>query len=176
MTDTTLSEALKEAYASAPSDVVIIQTLELLHPAFDQPIRVVSDYIPIDARLEPNAPENPGEIVTFQPFSFGLTLPEVFDKGVPELSFNIDNVSGEIIKNVKIAMTMPQKLEVICRLYLSTDLDSGPQNNPPLQMTVNSIQANAMRIEAKASILDFANKKFPNNEYDERRFPGLIAE
>ena len=34
MTDNTLSEALKEAYTSAPSDVVILHTLELRHPAF----------------------------------------------------------------------------------------------------------------------------------------------
>ena len=34
MPDTTLSEALKEAYASAPSDVVLLHTLELRHPSF----------------------------------------------------------------------------------------------------------------------------------------------
>lgn len=34
MTDNTLSEALKEAYASALSNVVILHTLELRHPAF----------------------------------------------------------------------------------------------------------------------------------------------
>lgn len=34
MTDATLTEALKEAYASAPSDITILHTLELRHPAF----------------------------------------------------------------------------------------------------------------------------------------------
>ena len=34
MTDATLTEALKEAYASAPSDVTILHTLELRHPSF----------------------------------------------------------------------------------------------------------------------------------------------
>lgn len=34
MPDTTLSEALKEAYASAPSDVILLHTLELRHPSF----------------------------------------------------------------------------------------------------------------------------------------------
>ena len=34
MPNTLLSEALREAYASAPSDVVILHTLELRHPSF----------------------------------------------------------------------------------------------------------------------------------------------
>ena len=34
MPNTLLSQALREAYASAPSDVVILHTLELRHPAF----------------------------------------------------------------------------------------------------------------------------------------------
>ena len=33
MTDNTLSEALKEAYASTPSNITILHTLELRHPA-----------------------------------------------------------------------------------------------------------------------------------------------
>lgn len=176
MTDTTLSEALKEAYASAPSDVVVIHTLELLHPAFTEPIRVVADYAPINARLENLAPVDPGAVVTFQPFAFDFTLPEVFDKGVPELQFNIDNVSGEIMENIELAMGLPSKLEVIYRAFLSNDLDGGPHNNPPLQMTVTSIEIDAMTVQARATIIDFSNRKFPNNEYDERRFPGLIAQ
>ena len=49
MTDTTLSQALKEAYASAPSEVILLHTLELRHPSFvddngnPTAIRVVRD-------------------------------------------------------------------------------------------------------------------------------------
>lgn len=34
MPNPALSEAIREAYASAPSDVVILHTLELRHPDF----------------------------------------------------------------------------------------------------------------------------------------------
>ena len=34
MPNTALSEAIKEAYASAPSEQIILHTLELRHPAF----------------------------------------------------------------------------------------------------------------------------------------------
>lgn len=170
-----LSEALKEAYASAPSNIVVISTLEIRHPAFAEPIRVVNDYAPVDAMLESNAPLNPGQVVTFQAFSFELTLPEVMDKGVPELGIKIDNVSREIIRNIELAIPQPDKLEVTYRAYLSNDLMSGPHNDPPLHLTIVSIEADALAINAKASVADFINKKFPSKEYDETRFPGLIA-
>ena len=39
-----LSDALKEAYASAPVDAIPLHTLELDHPTFTTPIRVVRNY------------------------------------------------------------------------------------------------------------------------------------
>lgn len=176
MPNTTLSEAIKEAYASAPSDVVIINTIEIRHPAFEEPIRVVSDFVPVTAMLEPNAPVNGGEMVMFQAFAFELTLPEVMDRGVPELALRIDNVSREIIKNIELAMGLPDKLELTYRAFLSNDLAGGPHNDPPLHLTITSIEADALAVDARASIADFVNKKFPNKEYDERQFPGLIAD
>lgn len=175
MPDPTLSEAVKEAYASSPANVVAVHTLELRHPSFTEPIRVVLDKAPVEARLEAGAIENPGELVTFQPFSFSFKLPEVFDKGVPELEFSIDNVSGEIIDQIELAQGAADKLEVTYRTYLSTHLDEGPENDPTTTMTVVSIDVDLMTINAKATISDFANRKFPNNEYSETVYPGLIA-
>lgn len=177
MPNPTLSEALKEAYASADVNDVVINTIEIRHPAFTEPIRVVSDYAPIEAKLEANAPANGGEIVTFQPFAFEITLPEMMDKGIPELQLRIDNVSREIIKNIELAISAPEKLEVTYRAYLFDDrLIHGPHNDPPLHLTITSIEADAIAITAKASIADFVNKKFPNEEYDDTRFPGLITD
>ena len=78
MTDNTLSEALKEAYASAPSETVLLHTLELRHPAFvddngnPTAIRIVRDNKNYICRLEDTAPLNPGEEVEFQ--ALPLTL------------------------------------------------------------------------------------------------------
>lgn len=176
MPNATLSEALKEAYASAPSDVIPIDTLEIRHPAFTAPIRVVSDFVPVTARLESNAPINAGEMVEFLPFAFELSKPEMTDQGIPELGLRIDNVSREIIAHIELALPLPDKLEITLRTYLDTDLSSGPQNDPPLHLTIVSIEADAVSIMARASVIDFINKKFPNQEYDENRFPGLIAD
>jgi hypothetical protein len=43
MPDPALSQALKEAFASAPAGTVILDTLEIWHPTFNEPIRVVRD-------------------------------------------------------------------------------------------------------------------------------------
>lgn len=171
-----LSEALQEAYASATTDVVHLNALELLHPAFTTPIRVVADYIPLTARLEDAAPVDPGALVEFQAFAFNIVPPEVIDSGVPELQITLDNLSSEILANIELAMGVPEKLEVIWRIYLSNTATVGPENAKPLRMTITSIEADETTIQARASIVDFVNKKFPSKEYDDRGFPGLIAD
>jgi len=76
MPDPALSAALAEAYAAAPSDVVVLHTLELRHPAFRDDngnptaIRVVRDHADLVARLEASAPLNPVEMVTFTALAF----------------------------------------------------------------------------------------------------------
>ena len=175
MPDPSLSDAIKEAYASAPSDVVIINTLELRHPAFDQPIRVALSYEPVTARLEKSAPVDAGVMVDFQPFTFELTLPEVTDTGVPDLTIRIDNVSREIMGNIELAVPEPQKLEVTYRAFMSNDLSYGPHNDPLLHLNINWIEADAFSVQAKASIADFANKKFPGENYTDVNFPGLVG-
>ena len=57
MPDFSLEDALKEAYASAPASEVILHTLELRHPSFTQPIRVVRDHAEFTCFLEADAPE-----------------------------------------------------------------------------------------------------------------------
>ena len=103
MSDNTLSEALKEAYASAPSDVVILHTLELRHPAFKDEkgnstaIRVVRDNVNHICKLEDNAPLDGGKEVEFIALAFDLQLPPVENIPVPEISLSLDNVSTEIM-------------------------------------------------------------------------------
>jgi hypothetical protein len=92
MPNNALSEALREAYASAPSDIVILHTLELRHPSFVDDddssiaIRVVRDNQSLTARMETTAPLNAGEMVKFIAMGFDLELPPVDTAPVPEIS------------------------------------------------------------------------------------------
>ncbi|SEO64485.1 DUF1833 family protein [Nitrosovibrio sp. Nv6] len=178
MPDPTLSDAWKEAAASAPAGEVMLHTLEFRHPNFidevGQPssIRVVLGHVDLEAKLESTAPINPGEFVTFIAFGFEMTLPETRIASSPELIIAIDNVSVEIEENLALATASPYKVEVTYRAYLSTDL-TGPQNIPPLTMTLAGASATDQRVEARATFGDPSNLKFPDKTYNTTDYAGL---
>lgn len=178
MPDLALSEAIREAYASAPADTVILHTLELRHPSFldddGQPtaIRVVRDHVDLMARLEADAPVDGGMMVRFVAMGFELELPPVDTAPVPEIAVTLDNVSRELVRHLDAASTSQDKIEVTYRPYLSTDLE-GPQMDPPITLILTEVEADVFRITGRARMLDIGNKAFPAETYTARRFPGL---
>lgn len=175
MPDSTLSQAIKEAYASAPSTSIIYHTLEIWHPAFTAPIRVVRDVADMTATLEASAPRNAGQAVTFVGFAFDIVPPEVDTSGVPQCVIEIDNVSRDIIASIEASMGSATPVSVIYRAFLSDDL-SGPENDPPLTMEILAITANVFRVRATCGFGNLSNKRFPTLDYTAAVFPGLIAQ
>lgn len=173
MPDSTLSQAIKEAYASAPNTSVAYHTLEIYHLSFTTPIRVVRDFVDLSARLESTAPRDASTYVTFVGYAFDIVLPEVSSTGVPSLQITIDNVSRDIMANLELAVTTSTPITVIYRLFLSTDL-TGPQNNPPMALTIISISADVFKVTATATFGDLVNKRFPSVTYNIETFPGLV--
>ena len=174
--DDSLSLALKEAYASAPTNVVIYHTIELRHPAFTSPIRVVRDSEDLSARLELSAPVDAGEVVQFVAFGFDFTKPEVSATGLPQVSLEIDNVDRSIVANIEAALGSTELVELTYREFLSTDLvapSSAPQNNPPVSLTIMSVTADVFKIRAVAGFPNFMNKRFPRVEYSADVFKAL---
>ena len=153
MSNTALSEAIKEAYASCPSDIFIYHTLEIKHSDFvdddgnPTTIRLVQGFKNITAKLEN------GEKVEFLAMCFDLELPPVDTSAVPEISIEIDNVSREIIKHLDNAASSQHKTELIYRPYLSTDLDT-PQMVPPVSLTVTEVSgAGNMKLDKNSVVL-----------------------
>jgi hypothetical protein len=175
MPDPSLSEALREAYASAPVDQVIYHTLEIWHPAFSVPIRVVRDSADLDARIEAGAARDAGAIVTFVAYAFDIVPPDQTSTGVPQCTIEIDNVSRDILSQIDAAVVQPDPIVAIYRSYLSDELDTGPENDPPLALTLISISATPMRIRAVAGFPDLLNTRFPKRDYELERFPGLAT-
>ena len=178
MPDPTLSEAIKEAYASSPSDVVILHTLEFRHPLFldenNKPmaIRLVRDHQNLVATLEENAPLNAGEQVTFIAMAFDLALPAIDTAPVPEITVTLDNVSGKLVPYLDKAVDSGQRIEITYRPYLSNDT-SCPHMVPPITLTLSDVEADVMRITGRARLLDVGNKRFPGENYNAKSFPGL---
>ena len=173
MPDSTLSQALKEAYASAPA-VIIYHTLELRHAAFSSPIRVVRDNASLVATLEASAPSQAGQAVTFVGFAFDFTKPEVSASGVPSITIEIDNVDRSIVANIEAAMASTSLVTCIYREYISTDL-SGPQNNPPLTLTVLTVTADVFRVKCTCGFANLMNYRFPRLEYDAETYASLAT-
>jgi hypothetical protein len=171
--DPTYKAALAEAYASAPANVVELVTIELRHPAFADPIRVVLDDADHMLTLEASAPANPGQSVLWQAFSFSVERPEISENAAPELVIEMDNVSREIEANIRASLATREKVQATFRVYLSTD-PSGPQNDPPMHLTVHHIKATDLRVTARAGFGDIATRHFPAEDYTTERFPGLV--
>lgn len=201
MPDPSLSAAIQEAYAAAPSDVVILHTLEIRHPTFTQPIRVVRnfadeeswvvlggaeaqtvldamdpedrDLVGLVARLEADAPEDAGQMVAFIALAFDLDLPPVDTIPVPEITVTMDNVGREITDALDAAAVSQDKIEVTYRPYLSTDIE-GPQMDPPITMMLSEVEANPLQVTGRARrMLDVGTKAFPAKYYTAKDFPGL---
>jgi hypothetical protein len=172
MPNATLSAALAEAYAAAPSSEVVFDTLEFRHAALAEPIRVVNHASALTATLEAHAPLNPGEAVSFAACGFEFDLPEISEGVAPVLTMAIDNVDREIVAALERLSESADRLYVTYRPYLASDL-SAPHMDPVWHLTVLEISANVQRIEAKASLADLFNRKFPADTYTLERFPGL---
>ena len=164
MPDSTLSEALKEAYASAPSDVILLHTLELRHPTFvddhgnSTAIRVVRDHINHTCTLENSAPLNHGEAVEFIAMAFDLELPPVNNTPTPEISVTIDNVSTEMIAYLDRAIETQDMIELM---------------DPPITLVITDIHVDCYKITATARMMDIGNKSFPSENYTVKNYPGL---
>ena len=174
MPDPTLSAALKEAYAIAPTDEVIYHTLELWHPAFSAPIRVVRDYANIDAMIETTAARDAGTVVAFTAYAFNVIPPDLSATSLPQCSIEIDNISRDIMAQVDLAILQTEKITVIYRAYLSNSPTSGPQNNPPLEMEIITMSANPLRLSATAGFVNLLDKRFPSLDYSLEIFAGLL--
>lgn len=173
MPDPTLSQALKEAYAAGGQEPVLL-TLELRHSLLDAPIRVVLDHADLTAYLEADAPENPGEEVTFVSFPFDFTWPEVSPSGIPTSTLVIDNVDRAITAALELTNTSNERIQCTSREYLPSDL-SGPQNDPPFTSEIQDVNVDVFQAKATLGQPNYKNKKFPTQEYTTEVFPGLAS-
>lgn len=173
------TDAIQEAYASAPADVVTLDTIELYHPAFidelgrPTAIRVVFGYQDWSLRLEPGAILGGGTYVKFLGCQFTVTLPEFTEDGsTPSIQLGIGNVSREITRNLEQAKQSLVPIKVTYRPYLSSD-PSAPQMNPPIVMEMSEVDVDVFQATGTATLEDVHNRAFPFEKFTTERFPGL---
>lgn len=161
-----LSEAIKEAFAVAPSNVVTYHTLEIRQTGVQNPIYLVQ------SRREIEAWDEDGNVRIFEPSGFQFTLPPSNEEGFQSLNVAVDNVGQRVTSFIKTAQSERVPVEMIYRPYLSSDL-SEPQMNPPLVLYLKDVQVTAFQVTGRATFMDIVNKKFPSELYIRDRFPTL---
>lgn len=176
---TLYEEALKEAYAANPTNDVVLDTIEIRHPAFvddagnPTAIRVVRGYDDITATLELDAPLNAGQAVTFIAAAFNFTLPGFKEGQIPQLQLTLDNVSREVTAHLEQAIGQAAPIEVTYRPFLYSDL-SAPQMDPPINMLLTTVTVDVFQVTGTATLNDVHNWGFPGRSYDLTSFPGLL--
>jgi len=162
------SVALAAAYATAPEQEIIFDTLEFQHPTFDAPVRVVNDHNDLIAGLE-----NTGALVIFTACYFSFSRPaEDASSSLPEVAIRVDNVAKIILPSIQNAVSSLVPITMIWRPYLASDL-SGPHMLPVLSLTLRNVSSDMNSLQAKAGFSNLSNRRFPGNEYLSKNFPGL---
>lgn len=165
--NTSLSDAIKEAYACCPTNIAVLETLSLSHPDLpDGTIYMVQGFTEVVATLET------AEEVTFEAIPFRFVLPAAGENGRQELTLTIDNVDRRISDFIIAVKESSDPVTVTYRPYLSNDL-SGPQMDPPLTLSLQSISVNVYEVSGRATFADVLNRPFPSDFYTRSRFPSL---
>lgn len=185
------SEALEEAYASAPVGIDVWETIEIRHPELAVPARFVLDHgekigeSEADqhgntqdiygrlCRLEEDAPAGAGEWVSFLATAFEVQHPDSAPNRPPELALILNNVPGDIMSALGPAAASGQAIEVTYREFLSDD--PGTVHYRLAGLTLKRVGVTALRVEGRIGFGDLFNKVFPARFYNVIDNPSLIA-
>ncbi len=159
-----MSTLLAKAYASAPTDTVIIQTLEI-KPSGVDPIRVCTGFEDQTVTLEDDTE------VTFTAGPIVVSEPARDTSGQQTLQFSIPNVAGVAQEAVDAALEAGEQVPIVYRRYLSTDL-TAPAGNP-LEMTLTGGAFHGLMVAVEASYYDLLNTQWPRERYTADFAPGL---
>lgn len=166
MPNAALTAALREAYALATSNAVVLDTLQLHHPILGTDLFLVNDRQNHTFTLE-NAEQH-----EFVGRAFQLSLPAINADGLPEMSLAIDDVGNQVSSFLKLLLGSQVALEITYRPYFS-DTPGAPQMDPPLVMYLRGARKQGPTVQGRATFADLVNKKFPRQRYDRSRFPSL---
>ena len=179
MFDDVLDEAIREAYASAPQNVIVLHTLEINHPAFTRPARVcrwpVTGEEPekFGCLLEQDAPYNAGQVVDFIGLPFEITLPEKSAESPGSFTLKLDNVGDTLDAELEEAALQGSKITAIYREFIKgTESTDGPRSVWD-DISITSPHMEGQSIVATGAVLDWMFKPF-GKLYLPSRYPALV--
>ncbi len=163
-----MTPAEKEAYANADDTRVMLYTLELMHPQFTQPLRIVADNDSLTAEIET------GDTVEFAPFFFSIKRPPISEEPDPSLQITVDNVSGFMTPYLDIASRSGNSIHVMFRPFLIDENDDSITRLSSIKLAIRNASATMTSVTLTAAHINPANLPFPKENYTSDRFPGLV--
>lgn len=182
MVDPSYTDALAEAIAMAPAEEVIIDTLEIRHETFvdddgnPDSIWLTTNAEDVLAAIEPGAPLKGGQLVRFLSFPFKFKLGRIEPGTGAELTIEIDGVDRRIIEALDRAIVEPTKIVMVYRVFLSSDLEDGPQRLPPDAYVLSECETNVTKVVGRARVELDMTGPFPRYLYTANEYPGLIGQ
>jgi hypothetical protein len=155
---------LERVFASGGTEVVI-PTLELSCAAWDAPILLCNGFENHICTTED------ARTLTFVASAIAVALPKRNTQGTQNLTFAIDNVTGEAQHLIDTALDAQEMVHLTFRHYLSTD-KSAPAE-PPLKFVVKSGEMEGSALRVTAAFFDMINTAWPRNFYTADFAPGL---
>jgi hypothetical protein len=157
-----LTDAMKEAYAEPDLEDVIIDTLELDHPAFEQPIRIVPN---ADADMTLG-----GHL--HQALGMSITLSGFDDDGQTTGQIRIENVSSMLVPYLYAAVQAGTPIEVTYRAYLQSNLNTPGEVRGGLFLSKVSLNATSATgtLEAQSK---HDTQAFPRLTYSLSKYKAL---
>ena len=154
---------LEQVYASGGD--VILPTLELTCDAWGEPILICDGFedqtcVTEDART-----------LTFIAAGIDVALPKKTNSGAQNLTFAIDNVTGEAQQKIDQALEAEDRVMLIYREFLASDKSSPAQ--APYRFVVRSGQMRGNSVQIMAGFFDAINTAWPRDLYTLNFTPGI---
>lgn len=154
---------LQTVYASAPTDEVIIPTLEIQIPN-GEPIRICHGFEDHELGVD-------GTYKLFQAASISIALPAKNTTGRQTLTFGIANANGLVQKHIDDALAVGVVVPMIYREYLASD-KSAPAHKP-YKMVMGGGVLEGMEAQLEASYYDLLNSSWPRERYTATTAPAI---
>jgi hypothetical protein len=154
---------LSVVYASAPTDEVIIPTLEIQIPN-GEPIRICSGF-------EDQVLGVDGVYHLFEAGSLSIALPKKDTSGQQTLTFGVANVSGIAQSYIDESLESGEQVPLIFREYLVSD-KSAPARRPYTMVLVGG-RLEGGEAQFEGSYQDLLNQAWPRERYTAQNAPGI---
>lgn len=160
-----MSVIINQVYASAPTDQVIIDTLELTCPAWPDSLRLTMGYEDLVLGTED------GRTGVFTAAPMSIEYPKKSNDPNQTLRFAIDNVTGQAQRHIDDAVEAETPVTLTFRRYLNSDLSL--PSEPPFRATALGGGVKGPTVTINAGFRDLLNYEWPRDTYNLNITPGL---